>query len=76
MYPHWYPAGLFEITRHELPPDWYFERLREEDGFEVNAIWGYEELVNMPEHFDDLPDRKKSAIDVFVERKKQIDEVS
>lgn len=76
LFPHWYPSELFNITRNEVPPGWYFARLSEEEGFEVNAIWGYEELVNTEEHFDDLSNLEKSAIDVFVERKKQIDEIS
>jgi hypothetical protein len=76
MFPHWYPAELFSVTRNELPPDWYFVRRREEDGFEVNAIWGYGELVNTEDHFDALSNLEKRAIDVFVERKKRIDEIS
>jgi len=76
MYPHWYPSELFSVTRNELPPDWYFARRREEEGYEVNAVWGYEELVNTEGHFDELSNLQKTAIDVFLERKQQIDELS
>lgn len=76
MFPHWYPSELFRVTRSELPQGWYFVRFNEDEGFEVNAIWGYKELVDKEDHFDDLSNLEKSAIDIFVERKKQIDEVS
>lgn len=76
MFPHWYPSELFSVTRNEMPPDWYFVCRREEEGFEVNAVWGYEELVNAEDHFDELSNLEKRAIELFVERKKQIDEIS
>jgi hypothetical protein len=75
-YPHWYPSELFRVTRNELPPDWYFVRRSQEEGYDVIAIWGYQELVNSEDHFDDLSNLEQRAIDVFVERKKQVDEVS
>lgn len=76
MYPHWYPSELFTIIRNELPPNWHFLCFPKRDGVDLNAIWGYEELVNVPDYFDALSNLEKPAIDVFVERKKQIDEVS
>jgi hypothetical protein len=76
MYPYWYPSELFTITRNELPPNWYFSCFPKGAGFDLNAICGYEELVNAPDHYDALSNLEKSAIDVFVERMKQIDEIS
>lgn len=74
-FPHWYPSELFSVTRKELPPGWYFTSLGEE-GHDLRAVWGYDELVNTDRHFDDLANAVKGAIDIFVERKKQIDEAS
>jgi hypothetical protein len=72
--PHWYPAELFIVTRSELPASWHFAALSEKDGYVVNAIWGYEELVATENHFDDLSNLEPDAMKVFVERKRQIDE--
>jgi hypothetical protein len=76
MYPHWYTSELFSISRSEVPPGWHFARRSEEEGYDTTAVWGYEELVNSEDHFDDLSNLEKTAIDIFVERKKQIDEMS
>ncbi len=76
MYPHWYPSELFSITRNEMPSGWHFTRRSEDEGYQVTAIWGYAELVNEEEHFDDLSNLEKSAVELFVERQRQIDEVS
>lgn len=76
MYPHWYPPELFGITRSELPSCWHFAHFNPADGFEINAIWGYEELVNSEDHFDALSNLENNAIDIFLTRKRQIDEVS
>jgi hypothetical protein len=76
LFPHWYPAELFKVTRNDLPSDWYFTYLREDEGFVVNAIWGYEELVETEDHFDGLSNLNKPDLEVFLGRKQQIDEAS
>jgi len=75
MFAQWYPAELFKVTQSNLPDNWHFEYLREEEGFLVDAIWGYEELLR-PDHFDALSEMESSAINVFVKRKTEIDDVS
>jgi hypothetical protein len=72
--PHWYPAELFRLVKNELPPTWYFAFFR--NGADVNAIWGYSELVNSEDHFDALSDLDEDALKIFWSRKKEIDEVS
>lgn len=76
LFPHWYPSELFDVTRNEMPPIWYFARFSEEEGLDLNAVWGYDELANTQDHFNDLSNLEECAINVFMERKKQIDEVS
>jgi len=76
MYPAWYPAELFNVTRNEIPNDWYFARFSEEQGFDLYAVWGYDNLVNTEDHYDELANLEKKAIDVFVERMKEINEIS
>lgn len=50
LFPHWYLSELFSVTRNEIPPNWYFARFCEDEGFELNAVWGYDELVNTEDH--------------------------
>ena len=68
----WYPAELFRVSQSKLPDNWHFVYFRKDLGLLVDAIWGYEELTK-PDHFDGLSDMQPSAINVFVERKKEID---
>lgn len=70
--PSWYPAELFEIEDALLPLEWYYRYL----GYDSNlsAIWGYKELVLDEEHHDNLIERDKEAIRIFLKRKKEIDE--
>ena len=66
------PAELFEITNSLLPQKWYFSFLGTEN---LNdAIWGYEELVVIPKHLEDLQEREDEALNIFFKRKKEIDE--
>ena len=69
--PAWYPAELFQVTNGEMPSMWQYAFL----GFEsqLNAIWGYDELVNVPEYFDDLSNLEEPAELIFWKRKQQID---
>ena len=74
-YAQWYTADLFKVSQSKLPDNWHFVHFQEEQGFLVEAIWGYEELLT-PQHFDALSEMEPEAIDVFVEKKREIDEVS
>src|SRR3990170_5456101 len=68
-FPNWYPAELFEVIDHSLPISWYFNFC----GYDkhVNAIWGYKELLNS-NHFINILERKEKDLDIFFERKKEI----
>jgi hypothetical protein len=75
--PAWYPAELFEVTFNLLPIVWYFnfERYTNYKGEDSEkAIWGYKEMIGDPEHFSDLAEGKPEAIEIFLKRKRQIDE--
>lgn len=72
--PDWYPSELFEVIDKRLPFEWFFTRLKESEISNVKAIWGYEELVMDEDHYDDLVERKIDAFEVFLKRKKDIDE--
>jgi len=70
---HWYPAELFEILDNSLPPTWFFEFSIDEDESFQTAIWGYKEMIFNSEHHDALFEREPEALEVFQERKKEID---
>ena len=68
--PAWYPIEFFSIDDAELPGHWLFrssmafgvERLLQTG---VEAIWGYPELVDSPDHMLGLLDRDPKALAVF-----------
>jgi hypothetical protein len=73
MHPSWYPAELFEVTQNKLPSSWHFARYNEEDGFDLGALWGYEELIMTENHYDELANLEKPALDVFGKRMTEIE---
>jgi hypothetical protein len=65
-------AGLFELGSGEIPEGWRFalcpgiratgrELWVQPDG----AVWGYDELVDDPEHLGELAERVPNALAVF-----------
>jgi hypothetical protein len=71
-FPSWYPAELFNVVDNRLPLEWYFNYNLDSD---ISAVWGYKELVDDENHFDDLMERKHDAIKVFLKRKQEIEEI-
>jgi hypothetical protein len=75
--PSWYPAELFEVVDHTLPPIFYFDiRVRKnEDGEKcIMAFWGYKEMVLDYSYHDDLIESERQALNIFFKRKEEIDE--
>lgn len=72
--PSWYPAELFHVSDNLLPMEWYFSFHSVRENRVITAIWGYKELALDLQHYDELIEREKHAIKVFLARKKEIDE--
>jgi len=75
--PSWFPAELFEVTDYLLPFMWFFtfDKYKNYKGEESQmAIWGYKEMISDSEHYVALTEGKPEALEVFFERKRQIDE--
>lgn len=70
--PFWFPAELFRVIDNMLPLEWYYNFGGY--GEEINAIWGYKELVLDESHYIGLIEREKKSIEVFLKRKKEIEE--
>lgn len=66
--PSWFPAELFTVEETKIPENWYFSFPLSND---VNAIWGYKELVDGSDHYDDLIERVDKALVLFNKRKKE-----
>ncbi len=71
--PAWYPAILFRVTESSVPKCWQYAFWGANFENEVIAVWGYDELVNHEEHFDELSEMEHSALDVFNMRKEEIE---
>lgn len=69
--PSWYPAELFKVVSSQLYIDWLFGYDSEN---EISAIWGFDELVSNTNFVYDLVEREDYAINIFLKRKKQMDE--
>jgi hypothetical protein len=72
--PIWVPAELFQLVDGKLPNEWYYKFLGLTDDY-LNAVWGYKELVENPKHYTGLVGEDKKEIDLFMQKKKEIDAV-
>ena len=68
--PTWYPVEAFVVVDGTLPPSWRF-CLRDEDGpTGLQALWGYPELIDDPDHIKAI-EYDTSALSIFFEATKQ-----
>jgi hypothetical protein len=70
-FPH--PAELYQITDNRLPKEWYYNFYGYTTEDEINAVWGYKELVLQHEHYFKLMERDHEALDIFFTRQEEID---
>jgi len=73
--PFWFPAELFVVEDTLLPNGMYHKYFGLQDKRGVNALWGYKEMVLDDQHYVDLIERETKAIEIFLKRKKEIDEM-
>ena len=74
MLPSWLPADLFEMVEHRVPLDWYVQDNCENADPGLRFLLGYKELALDPSHYQDLINLDRSAIRIFLNRKKEIDD--
>jgi len=70
MRPEWYPIELFSIEDPRLPDDWEFSTSWEFGNAQsaqtnVQARWGYSELVHSDAHFEGLAEGDPVALEHF-----------
>ena len=73
--PFWFPAELFVLEDTLLPKEMHYKYFGLQDRRGVNALWSYKEMVLDDSHYVDLLERKLEAAEIFLKRKKEIDEM-
>ncbi|HST80409.1 MAG TPA: hypothetical protein VLL08_01570 [Kineosporiaceae bacterium] len=64
--PSWVPAPLFEVSDSRLSAYWQFKRFPPQGRSRFRALWGYDSMINDPNHHDSLMEVEKSAHRVFL----------
>jgi hypothetical protein len=67
--PNWYPAELFDVVDGTIPNSWQFSYYAYGYSEDLGAIWGYDNLVSDPNHFNALSEREPEALLVFARQK-------
>jgi hypothetical protein len=70
--PFWHPAELFKVEDHMLQIEWYFKFYGYRD-VELEALWGYQEMIFDPLHYRNLIEREDNAVRTFLYRREEID---
>ena len=74
--PSFYPFQLFQVTDSSISSKWYFKLYHQDDGlfpFDKIAMWGYLELCNNENHYEQLLDREQSALELYFKRKIELE---
>lgn len=73
--PDFAPAGLFELITGPIPNEWRFSLrpgIRLSSDFigqdPVVAVWGYPEMIDDPDHVNNLFEREDDAMMIFIAR--------
>jgi hypothetical protein len=72
--PNWFPNELFEVTDNSLPTDWSFRIFNDQNDVDIYCIWGYDEICNNEEHYDQLIERENEALMIYFNNKRKIEE--
>jgi len=74
--PNWFPNELFEVIDNVLPNQWSFKIFNTESDVDIYCIWGYDELCNQEDHYDQLIEREDEALTIYYNQKRKIEEDS
>ena len=70
--PYWFPMCLFSVNDPRLPEDWLFSFFDDEgDERGLQALWGYDQLINDATHYEALIEREPEALRYFYEEEKR-----
>lgn len=72
--PDWFPANLFKVIDGRLPSDWHYAFWGDGSEDTIQAVWGYAELAqDAGAHYSALIEREPYALQVFYDRRAEID---
>ena len=69
----WLPAELFEVVDSLQPVEQYFCIRESEEEYIPQALWGYKELIEDPDHYLGLWQREPKDQEIFRKAKRMID---
>ncbi|TPV31129.1 hypothetical protein FJ651_15570 [Paucihalobacter ruber] len=72
--PNWFPHELFVVVENSLPKNWSFKVFNTEPDVDIYCIWGYHELCNNDEHYNQLIEREDEALSIYFKNKKMMTE--
>lgn len=72
--PNWFPNELFEVLDNTLPNQWSFKIFNTESDVDIYCLWGYNELCNQEDHYDQLIEREDEALIIYFNQKRKIEE--
>lgn len=67
--PNWFPLDLFTLVDGNIPNGWRFAKFSNEPDTLLQALWGYEELMDNRGHYDGLLERDPGAIQIFLKKR-------
>jgi len=72
--PNWFPNKLFEVVDNTLPNQWSFKIFNAEADVDIYCMWGYNELCNQEDHYDQLIEREDEALIIYFNQKRKIED--
>ncbi|MQP53595.1 MULTISPECIES: hypothetical protein [unclassified Flavobacterium] len=68
--PYWFPNELFLIIDNNVPENWNFNIFNKSIDDDIYMIFGYKELCFDEEHYNQLIEREKDALNIYFKNKR------
>jgi hypothetical protein len=71
--PSWFPFQIFETINNELPKNWFVKINAGNDYVDYKNLFGFNELCNDDDFFNQLLERDEEAMQVYFRRKIELE---
>ena len=71
--PDWFPYLLFDITDNSIPRKWFTKVNGKNDDMDIYSLFGFDELCNDSDFYDQLLEREGEAMQIYFERKSELE---